>query len=185
MTAFLEQIVAGDTLDFTVEVPDYPAADGWTLKYRLTPRFSTPTQASITITAVANADGSRYDVQAAPATTAAWAAGAYTWARWVEKSGARQTLSESGQLEVKSDPSATAQGFDSRSHARKTLEAIEAVIEGRASKDQMSYAIGGRSLQRMPIDDLLKFRARYKAEVEIEERLASGVSTGSKLVFRL
>jgi hypothetical protein len=43
--------VAGDTLDMQVTVPDYPSTDGWTLKYRLTPRFSTPTQAPIDITA--------------------------------------------------------------------------------------------------------------------------------------
>ena len=39
----LEKLVAGDTLDFTDTVPDYPPADGWTLKYRLIPQFSTPT----------------------------------------------------------------------------------------------------------------------------------------------
>jgi hypothetical protein len=31
---------AGDTLDFTTSVPDYPASAGWTLKYRLVPRTS-------------------------------------------------------------------------------------------------------------------------------------------------
>src|SRR5712691_12530804 len=107
---FPDTVVAGDTLDFTVSVPDYPATSGWTLKYRLTPRFAAPTQAAIVLTATAS--GVDYSVQASPATTAAWSPGAYTWARWVEKAGARQTLSESGQLEVKADPALTAQGFD-------------------------------------------------------------------------
>ena len=49
----LQEIIAGDTLDFSVTVPDYPATDGWTLKYRLTPQFSTPTQAPIVLTDVA------------------------------------------------------------------------------------------------------------------------------------
>lgn len=174
---FPDTVVAGDTLDFIVSVPDYPPSAGWTLKYRLTARFAAPTQAPITLTA--SASGSDYQVQAGPATTAAWLPGAYTWARWVEKSGARQTLSESGQLEVKADPALTTQGFDSRSHARTVLEAIEAVIEGRASKDQEEYTIGSRHLRHTPIAELLVLRDRYKAEVSNEEaaaRIASGLS---------
>ena len=165
----LETMIAGDTLDFTVSVADYPATDGWTLKYRLTPRFSSPTQTPIDLTATTNADGSSYDVQASPTTTAGWKAGFYTWARWIEKAGARQTLDESGQLEIKDDPSATAQGFDSRTHARIVLDAIEAVLEGRASKDQEEYTIGSRSLKRTPLKELREMRATYRAMVTTEE----------------
>jgi hypothetical protein len=46
-----DELIGGDTLDFTDSVPEYPASDGWTLKYRLTPRFASPVQAPITITA--------------------------------------------------------------------------------------------------------------------------------------
>jgi hypothetical protein len=181
---FLIQIIAGDTLDFTVEVNDFPASDGWTLKYRLTPRFTTPTQAPIDLAATTNADGERYDIEAGPATTAAWKAGAYTWARWVEKAGARQTLDESGQLEVKADPSATAQGFDSRSHPRKVLEAIEAVIESRASQTQremVAYTIGSRS-QTLDAQEskaaLLELHSKYKwlvANEDAREKIAAGL----------
>ena len=64
--------------------------------------------------------------------------------------------------------------IDVQSHARKVLSAIEAVIEGRASQDQMSYSIAGRSLSRMPIDDLLTLRDRYRAEWNKEKRLQRG-----------
>jgi hypothetical protein len=33
----LSTLIVGDTLDFTDQVPLYPATDGWTLKYRLIP----------------------------------------------------------------------------------------------------------------------------------------------------
>lgn len=181
----LETFIAGDTLDQNVSVSDYPASDGWTLKYRLTPRFTSPTQAPITITASTNADGASYDVQASPATTAAWAAGFYTWARWVEKSGARQTLNESGTLEIKADPSATTQGYDSRTHARKVLDAIEAVIENRASLDQENYTINGRQLSRTPLKELMRLRTVYANEVEAEYRAANNITGGRKLVFKL
>jgi hypothetical protein len=180
---FVETLIAGDTLDFTVEVPEYPASDGWTLKYRLTPRFTTPTQTPIDLAATTNADGARYDIQAAPSTTAGWKAGSYTWARWVEKTGARQTLSESGQLEIKADPALTAQGFDSRSHARKVLEAIKAVIESRASQTQremVEYAIGSRS-QKFDASEskaaLLELHSKYKwlvANEDARDKIAAG-----------
>ena len=61
---------------------------------------------------------------------------------------------------------------DVRSHAKKVLDAIEAVLENRASQDQMSYSIAGRSLSRMSIDDLMTFRNRYRAEYLREIKLA-------------
>ena len=49
----LEQHVIGDTLDQNISIPDYPASDGWTLKYRFTPRDSGGS--AIDITASSNA----------------------------------------------------------------------------------------------------------------------------------
>jgi hypothetical protein len=163
--------VAGDTLDFEVDVPDYPSSDGWTLTYYLTPRFSSPTQAQITITASANSDGS-YQVQSSPTATAAWKPGAYGWARIVSKTGARQTLTGSddqGELLVRTNPVGAAQGSDTRSHARKMLELIETALEAFGANPVMkSYAIGTRQYQRHEIPDLLVLRDRYRHDVASE-----------------
>jgi len=72
-------------------------------------------------------------------------------------------------------------------HARRVLTAIEAVIEGRASKDQEEYTIGTRSLKRTPIKDLLVLRDAYKAEVAHEDaqyRLAQGLPNPRKVRVR-
>ena len=61
---------------------------------------------------------------------------------------------------------------DLRTHAKKVLDAIEAVIEGRATIDQSSFSLGGRSLSRMSIDELMTFRDRYHAEYLKEVKLA-------------
>lgn len=185
----IEELVAGDTLDFTVEVPDYPATDGWTLKYRLTPRFTTPTQTPIVLTASTNADGTRYDVQAAPVTTAAWTAGYYTWARWVEKAGARQTLDESGQLQIKADPSSTAQGFDARSQARKAVDDLRAAMATfQATSGRVkSYTIGTRSMEFETSAEILKMLHFWENELRREEsaeRLRAGTQMGNKLHVR-
>lgn len=158
-----DKLIAGDTLDFVDQVPDYPASDGWTLKYRLVPRFTSPVQAPVTLTATTY-ETTDYRVQVGPSTTDDWAAGVYNWSRWVEQAGMRQSVGE-GEIQILADPAARAQGYDGRGHARKVLDAIEAVLEGRASKDQEEYAIAGRSLKRTPIEQLLVLRDRYRTEV--------------------
>lgn len=171
--------VAGDTLDFEVEVPDYPSTDGWTLKYYLNARFTTPTQAQIVITATANDDGT-YQVQASPTDTADWKPGAYGWARRAEKVGAAQTLAsswEQGEFEVRQNPATATQGYDSRSHARKMLEAIEATLQGKASDDQKAYTIGSRSVDKFTPKELEAWRDYYRREVAAENAEA-GLDSG-------
>jgi len=165
----IEELIAGDTLDFLDSVPEYPPADGWTLKYQVVPRFTTPTQAPITLTA--STSGSDYRVQEAAGITASWKPGAYTWARWVEKAGPiRQSLGN-GQLEVKTDPAAAVQGYDGRSHARKMLDAINAAMEA-FSIGVKQYTIGSRSMTKQDIPELLTLRDRYRAEVANEDAAA-------------
>ena len=48
---------------------------------------------------------------------------------------------------------------------QRTLEAIEAVIEKRASIDQERYKINNRELWRTPIPELLVMRDRYRSEL--------------------
>ena len=178
------EIIAGDTLDFETTVADYPATDGWTLVFRLVPRVSgTP----IVITCTTASDGVSYRAQVAPATTANYVAGEYTWNSYVTKSGARQTV-ESGQVTILPDPAAQTAPYDNRSHARKTLAAIEAVLEGRASKDQEEYTIKDRSLKRTPLADLLKLKNHYAWAVYNEdqaEALNNGTGLGRKLQVRV
>lgn len=182
MTDFVETHIAGDTLDFKVSVPDYPSLDGWTLKYRLTPRFSSPAQTPIDISAIANADGS-YQVQAGPAATSVWKTGFYTWARWVEKSGARQTLTERGQLEIRPNPATSAQGDDTRTFARKMVDAVEAMLASRATQTQrelVSYTIGSRGQTFDPNDraNLVKELSFWRWQLSNEdarEKMAAGL----------
>lgn len=75
--------------------------------------------------------------------------------------------------------------FDVTTHATKVLAAIEAVIEGRATVDQQSYTIEGRTLQRTPMQDLLLLRDRYKREVAQEQgELAAAEGRPTRSVIR-
>ena len=80
-----------------------------------------------------------------------------------------------------------AAALDDRSHARKTLAAIEAWIESR-SPGVARYAIAGREMQYIPLADLLKLRQTYKSEVAAEdaaEAIRNGTGTGRRIQFRL
>jgi len=171
---------SGDTLDFEVTVPDYPSADGWTLKYYLTPRFTTPAQAQVVLTATGNADGT-YQVQASPATTAAWAAGAYGWSRLVEKVGARQTLTSSedqGEVQIRQNPATAAQGYDGRSDARRRLDEVETAIDALASGAVKAYTIGTRSMTKQDLPDMIVWRDRLAAAVANEDAAAKMAAGG-------
>ena len=171
-----DQIIVGDTLDFSVSVPAFPPADGWTLKYRLVPRAVGGAVIEITATD----DGTNYLVQVAPATTVAWLPGEYGWNSWVEKVGARFTV-DSGLVTLEVDPATLPVGADTRSHARKMLASIEAALEAFAVDNTVkSYTIttgtGSRSVTRSDVPELIVLRDRYRTEVVNEEAVTGAAA---------
>lgn len=112
--------------------------------------------------------GVTFRLKATPAQTAALVAGRYAWASIAEDdaTGERFTIAR-GLVEILADP-ATATG-DTRTPAARILVAIDATLEGRATKDAESYSIEGRSLSRTPVADLLRLKAHY-AQIVAAER---------------
>lgn len=160
---------------------DYPPA-GWALSYAARREGSTADEFVIT----AAESGSDYLVTVDAATTADYAAGIWNWSAHMTRSsdGARVTIGR-GQWTIAAN--LAADDVDTRTYARRTLDAIEAVIEGRASKSDQSYSIAGRSLSRIPLGELLafrdKFRREVRAEMEAETRSKSG-SVGRTMAVR-
>ena len=176
-----QQLIAGDTLDFDVSVPDYAASAGYTLKYRLVPRAA---GSAIEITASAN--GADYAVEVSAATTSTWAAGEYAWYSWVEITGARYTI-DSGQITIKANPATLAAAEDTRSQAEIALAAINAVLANRATLDQEEYTIGQRSLKRTPVAELIRLKNYFEGVVAREGadlRAARGLPRNNKLLVR-
>lgn len=192
------RLYAGDTLEFGVNVADYPPSDGWTLKLRLVPRFASPTQAPIDITASSGpvtVDGETFDyaVTVTPATTAAWKAGAYGWHSWVEKAGARQVLEgtqHKGELTVLPDPATLTQGVDTRSQARKAYDdalAARAAYVASGQTGVAEYTIGDRRMSFKTPADLQALIEQLAIEVAREQRaekLAAGLPDPRKVYVR-
>lgn len=177
-------IRAGDTWAWTRTLDDYSAAT-WVLKYR----FKHPTATGFEI--VSTASGTDHAVSVAAATTTAYTAGTWSWSAWVQDiaTGLEKYTVDAGTMEILADfrSGAATTTLDDRSHARKVLTAIEAVIEGRAAKDQEEYTIAGRSLKRTPIPDLIKLHARYTAMVAGEDaaaKLANGLGIARTIGVR-
>ncbi|MDF7673539.1 hypothetical protein PT277_01555 [Acetobacteraceae bacterium ESL0709] len=93
--------------------------------------------------------------------TATWKAGSIAYS--LRRTDADGHVSElaSGTMLILPDLASLPEGADTRSQNRRTYEAICAVIENRASRDQMEYKIGNRELKRMAVSDLLKLRSVY------------------------
>jgi len=190
------EIIIGDTITWirrnvqaasendsgTLEYTDIKASDGWTLKFTAVGKLGI-----FVITAAADSDNADdFKFTAAAATTAAYVAGDYKWQLVATKTTTRYTIAE-GWITLTDNISGRSALYDNRSHAKKVLDAIEAVIEGRASKDQMGYQIAGRSLTMTPIPDLIKLRSIYKDEYDGEvatARVAAGLSSKRKILTR-
>lgn len=172
-----ETLRAGDNATWTRSLPDYLPADGWTLKYALT-----NAGAAITFTATDNGDGSHL-VDVVASTTVAWAAGTYVLQGYVEKGTARYTVFE-GYVEI--TPALHAGAVESRSLAKQILDALEAMILGKASRDQASYTIAGRSLQHLSPDELIRWRDHYATLwAREQEKLRAAAGRGSGRTKRL
>ena len=153
---------AGDTANWLLSLPDYPAGDGWSVEYALI-------NASGKITIASTAEGNAHRIHVAAATTAGWTAGTYIWQRRVSN-GTDATTDRTGSIDILPDFAALV-AIDARTHAQKTLAAIEAWIENH-DPGVAEYEIAGRRMKYIPVADLLKLRDQYRREV----RGASGKS---------
>lgn len=155
---------------------DYPPAD-YTLTY--VARLEGHT---IDRTLTASASGSDFLISETP--TEAWADGRYQWTAFITRtSDSARVKIDQGYFIVKPDPADA--NADPRSHAAKTLAAIQAVIEGRATKDIASYSINGRSLSKMSIDELMTFRRTYQKMVNAEKRAEAAKNGKSSTNYRV
>lgn len=155
-TSVPASIIAGDTATWLLTLADYPASAGWSVTYTLI-------NAAGKITIPSTASGSDHLINVAPATTSAYAVGKYSWQCRVSGGGQAFTVAV-GEMEVKAN-FAAATTLDSRSHAQKLLDAIEAWIENR-DLAVSEYEIAGRRMKYIPMGDLLKLRDQYRREVQ-------------------
>jgi len=139
------------------------------------------------ITLTASASGTDYVISVGQSTTTSYNVGLYYWDAYITRNSDSERIRiDSGQWEVIGN--LATDNADPRSSNQKIYEAIVATIEGRASQDQMSYSIAGRSLSRMSVQDLIEFEGIYKArwmkEVN-QNRINDNLGTRNTILARL
>lgn len=149
-------LTAGDSWSWVESLSEYPAPT-WTLKFL----FRGPQAFSVE----ASASGADHAVSVAASTTANYKHGRYEWSARVTD-GSTTTTIETGLLELEPDLSNVA--VDHRSFNQRASDALEAVIENRATTDQLSFSIAGRSLSRMSWDELLSAYDRFRMKASQE-----------------
>ncbi len=157
---------AGDTTEWTESISDYPATDGWTL------RFSLRAKDKSLIDITATASGADYAVTVTHSASKGWKAGDYYYQAFVYKetdglTTDRHTI-QRGRIEILPNLADASSQDDFRSVAQINLDMLDAAISGNTSPDVMSYSIAGRSLSRFSKAELREEREYWKGEVESE-----------------
>jgi len=156
-----EAIVAGESVSWLWSDSRFPAPT-WVLTYTLV-------NAAGRVQIVAGADGASHLVEVSAAVTGAYTAGRYDWQAHVSNGTERYQVG-AGVIEVVSDyaGSGAGSGLDGRSFVKRTLDLLEAVIEGRASKTQMSQSVGGVAVSHIPLETLVMLRDKFAKKYQRE-----------------
>jgi len=149
-------LVAGESWKWTKSLSDYPA-DTWTLNYYFL--LSTGTT---TFNITAAADGTDYLIDVAPATTAAYTPGSYKWQAFVDD-GTDKFKVCCGDMEVLPDFSSDTS--DPRSDVEIILDAINAMLKGKANRDQMETEVNGKKIKRYSWEELREMRKYFNDEL--------------------
>lgn len=157
-----KKIRAGDLIKFKRQYSDFPTSEDWTVK-----AYFVNAGEQLAITAAES--GADYLFTITAAASADLTVGMMRYIIRAEDDTDIYTI-ETGLIEVEADVAAATSGYDFRSFARKSLEALEAVIENRASQAHLSHSIAGRSISLMSAAELTEWHIYFKKEVNREER---------------
>ena len=177
------EIVVGDFIQWkrTDLGADYPN-DQYTATY--VARITGGGASEIQLTGTASGDDYLFTVDSV--TSADFVAGYYHWQlEIVRNSDSERLVLERGTFTAIVDLDVN--NVDPRTHAEIMVDKIEAVLQNRADADVANYSIQGRSLVKLSIDDLLRWRDYYRTELAMEkrkERVRRGKSTGATIKAR-
>jgi hypothetical protein len=162
------EFAAGETPRWRKSLDDFPASEGWALDYYLRGDGAG-------FDVQASADGDDFLVEVPADSTEGLTPGNYRWQGWVSKGAERYKVADAAAV-VKQGFVAVGEDatVDTRSQVKRILDAIDALLEGKATKDQQQYTIAGgggyRMLMRIPVSELIHLRKEYARLYGAERR---------------
>jgi len=149
-----KKITAGESVSWSVTLDDFPASAGWVVTYTLV-------KSDTRIQIVSTANGINHLVEIPYTTTADYTAGEYRYQAHVSNAVERYQVA-TGIIEVLPDFATKTTGHDARTWLEIAIDALEAAIEGRASKTQLQQSINGIQVQHLDLNDQLTALSRLK-----------------------
>lgn len=180
LTALPSAIVAGDSLLFVLSLADYPADQSWVVTYTFRKKLGS----DVTFASTPSGSSHLFDIDSG--TTSGWTPGSYKGFARAVGTTATETFWE-GWLTILPDLTQQSDNYDTRSHAQKCLDAINSVLEGKASRDVLASTIAGQSISRMSFDELLRAKSYYESVVAQEMAQIdadNGKATGKNILIR-
>ena len=166
-------LIAGDLWRWRrSDLSDLYDPTDYDLKYSARKLAATTTLLDITATS----DATGFYVDVASATTADYEVGDYAWQAYIiRKSDSERISVDNGHFTIVAnfDVDTT----DPRSHAKRMIDLLEAVLENRADDGVQYYMIGNRQISKIPADELRKLLNDYHAEYR-REQAAEAIKRG-------
>ncbi len=168
MIKFPRTFTAGDVLSWAFSLPEYSADDGWSAEVRIAgpannlvvPTVGTGTEytAEITQAVTDQLNAERAEVFV------------------IVTDGSQKITCYRQAITVRPDP--RGDSYDPRTHEAKTLDAIQALLEKKATKDQQTLTHDGQSLARYTFDQLISLEKLYRRRVAKQRRLEGDRARG-------
>jgi hypothetical protein len=176
------QIRQGLTYAWVESNSDYPASASWACK-----AYIAGPSALLTLTAVA--DGDDFDFTLTAAQSAALSTGTYQIQVRFEHATTGNFTPDGYINSAQVLPGLNTQvaGYEARSHPQIVLDALNALIEGRATNVQKSMAIGGKAAEFLTLEELITAKLKYERFVENEksaEQVKKGLKSGKSVGVR-
>ncbi|HEY8562802.1 MAG TPA: hypothetical protein VIL74_20660 [Pyrinomonadaceae bacterium] len=174
-SAVVKEFTIGESLSWEKSFSDYPASDGWTVTYYFR-------GAGTGFDVVGTASGDDFEFTVAGTVTAGCAAGKYYYQAFATK-GSESFLVDKGEANVLTGFGSVATGttVDNRSEVKKTLDAIDARLQGDVTRGVLEYTIADRQLQRYSLKELAELRKVY-ASLYAQELQAENAKKGGSLI---
>lgn len=179
LTGVPSSITAGDTVKWSKSFSDFLASDGWIITYYFA---NTSESFSVAGTAYQTND---HLFNLAGSDTENLTAGTFNYEAYAAK-GSERSRVECGTLELEAN-FATGNPVDDRTQVKRTLDAINALLENKASADQQEVEVLGKKLKKMDIAELLKWQSKYEGMYRTEQaacNIEKGLGSGQKLSTR-
>lgn len=151
---------AGTTVKFTRSLDDFSPADGWAYSIYLNGLTQKFNKAASVVDNI-------FQIELVPSDTASLNPGPFRYAERLTNSVTGEVYDITGdELVINIEPnvgSAAAGTFNT--FEEKTLAVVEAAIAGRLTSDIQAYQIAGRSVSKIPIQELRIIRGELRAAI--------------------